>query len=45
VTTDIRDESILELLLRRPFFLLVSIDAPLTTRWTRHKQRYIPRLY
>ncbi|KAL8953527.1 MAG: hypothetical protein Q9222_000631 [Ikaeria aurantiellina] len=40
VTTDIRDEEILEKLLRRPSFLLVSIDAPLCLRWQRCKSRY-----
>lgn len=40
VTTDIWDEEILEKLLRRPFFLLVSVDAPLSLRWQRCKARY-----
>lgn len=35
VTTDIWSESILDLLQRRPFFILLSIDAPLGLRWTR----------
>lgn len=35
VTTDILDEVVLEKLLRRPFFLLVSVDAPLGLRWQR----------
>ncbi|KAF2102030.1 hypothetical protein NA57DRAFT_64648 [Rhizodiscina lignyota] len=39
VTTDIRDESVLEVLLRRPFFILVSVDAPVTVRWERFKAR------
>ncbi|KAI9818294.1 MAG: Deoxycytidine monophosphate (dCMP) deaminase [Thelocarpon impressellum] len=39
VTTDIWDEHILDVLQRRPFFLLLSIDAPVTTRWKRFKAR------
>ena len=39
VTTDVWDESIVESLLRRPFFLLVSVDAPVTLRWKRFKER------
>ncbi|MCJ1249233.1 Deoxycytidine monophosphate (dCMP) deaminase [Trapelia coarctata] len=39
VTVDIWDEEILECLSRRPFFLLVSIDAPVSLRWERFKKR------
>lgn len=39
VSADIWDEGILECLLRRPFFLLVSIDAPVSLRWKRFKKR------
>lgn len=39
VTTDIWDEEVVEALLRRPFFLLVSVDAPVTLRWERFKAR------
>lgn len=39
VTTDISDEDMLEKLLRRPSFLLVSVDAPLSLRWQRCKAR------
>ena len=39
VTTDIWDENVLESLLRRPFFLLVSVDAPVSLRWQRFKER------
>ena len=35
VTTDIWTETILDLLQRRPFFILLSIDAPLGLRWAR----------
>lgn len=35
VTTDIYTEEILDKLLRRPFFILVSIDAPVSVRWKR----------
>lgn len=41
VTTDIWNEDILEKLLRRPSFLLVSVDAPLSLRWQRCKSRYM----
>lgn len=39
VLADIWDENVLEVLSRRPFFLLVSIDAPVTLRWNRFKER------
>ena len=39
VTIDVWDEIILESLLRRPFFLLVSVDAPVSLRWQRFKER------
>ena len=39
VTTDIWDEEILDALQRRPFFILVSVDAPVTVRWQRFKDR------
>lgn len=40
VTVDVWDEEIVECLSRRPFFLLVSIDAPVSLRWKRFKERY-----
>ena len=39
VTTDVRSEKVLEILLRRPFFILVSVDAPVSVRWKRYKER------
>ena len=39
VITDICTESVLETLMRRPFFLLVSVDAPVHLRWNRLKGR------
>ena len=39
VLTDIHDEVTLELLLRRPFFLLLSIDAPISLRYRRFVAR------
>lgn len=39
VLTDIHDEVTLELLLRRPFFLLLSIDAPVSLRYKRFTDR------
>lgn len=43
VTTDIWDVSTLERLLLRPFFLLVSVDAPVSLRWKRFRDRYVLR--
>ncbi|KAF2001317.1 hypothetical protein P154DRAFT_562652 [Amniculicola lignicola CBS 123094] len=39
VTTDIWDEQVVDSLLRRPFFLLVGVDAPVSVRWQRFKAR------
>lgn len=39
VTTDVWNEQILENLLRRPSFILVSVDAPVSLRWKRLKNR------
>lgn len=39
VTVDLCEETVLDALLRRPFFLLVSIDAPVSLRWKRYKER------
>ncbi|CAJ2502885.1 Uu.00g102790.m01.CDS01 [Anthostomella pinea] len=39
VTTDIHDEAVLDALSRRPFFILISVDAPLTVRWRRRQQK------
>jgi dCMP deaminase len=39
VTTDFPTESVLDVFLRRPFFMLISTDAPLTVRWKRHQER------
>lgn len=39
VTTDIYNESILDILVRRPFFILISVDAPVSVRWKRFKHR------
>ncbi|KAK4217134.1 deoxycytidylate deaminase [Rhypophila decipiens] len=35
VVDNIPNEEVLDMYSRRPFFLLVSVDAPLTTRWRR----------
>ncbi|RYO97605.1 hypothetical protein DL764_007279 [Monosporascus ibericus] len=40
VTTDIHDEAVLDALSRRPFFLLISVDAPVTVRWRRWQQQW-----
>ena len=39
VTTDIWDETMLTILLRRPSFILISVEAPISLRWQRFKQR------
>jgi len=39
VITDIYNESVLDILLRRPFFILISVDAPVSVRWKRFQQR------
>lgn len=39
VTTDICSEAVLDTFSRRPFFLLISVDAPLTVRWHRYQDR------
>ncbi|KAI5858183.1 cytidine deaminase-like protein [Durotheca rogersii] len=44
VTTDIFDEGTLDALSRRPFFILISVDAPLAVRWRRYQQRYNTQL-
>ncbi|KAI1126328.1 cytidine deaminase-like protein [Nemania abortiva] len=39
VTTDVHSEAVLDALSRRPFFILISVDAPVTVRWRRHQAR------
>jgi dCMP deaminase len=39
VTTDIWDDEVVDALLRRPFFLLISVDAPVSIRWKRFTDR------
>jgi dCMP deaminase len=39
VTTDIWSDMDVDALMRRPFFLLVSVDAPVSVRWQRFKDR------
>jgi dCMP deaminase len=41
VLTDIYDEETLELLLRRPFFMLINVDAPVGVRFERFSDRYV----
>ncbi|GIZ48587.1 hypothetical protein CKM354_001164100 [Cercospora kikuchii] len=41
VTTSIHDESVLDVLTRRPFFILVHVDAPISTRWARFTNKCI----
>jgi dCMP deaminase len=39
VMTSIWDEETLDILSRKPFFLLVSVEAPVSQRWQRFKHR------
>ncbi|ROW03196.1 hypothetical protein VPNG_08135 [Cytospora leucostoma] len=39
VTTDLMSKDNLEAYSARPFFLLISVDAPLLVRWKRYQQR------
>lgn len=40
VTTTIPDEATLDKFSQRPFFLLLFVDAPVTVRWQRYKDRF-----
>ncbi|KZL76741.1 DCMP deaminase [Colletotrichum tofieldiae] len=42
VTTDVHNEAILDTLSRRPFFMLISVDAPLTVRHARFRALHNP---
>lgn len=39
VLTTIWDETMLDALLKRPFFIFVSVDAPIGVRWNRFRER------
>lgn len=39
VTTDVMGKESLDAYSRRPFFLLISVDAPLLVRWQRYQKR------
>lgn len=41
VTTDIGEDIALDRFLQRPFFLLVSVDAPISLRWKRFADRLL----
>lgn len=43
VTTDIWNEGVVDVFRRRPCFLLVSVDAPVSLRWKRLKDRLAPQ--
>lgn len=45
VTTDIADGATLDRFLLRPFFLLVSVDAPVSLRWKRFSDRFVACKY
>lgn len=45
VTTDIADTVTLDRFIIRPFFLLVSVDAPISLRWKRFTDRSVPSPY
>ncbi|KAL0942284.1 DCMP deaminase [Colletotrichum truncatum] len=42
VMTDVHTEAILDQLSRRPFFMLISVDAPLTVRHARYRALHNP---
>ena len=42
VTSDVWDEFVLDVYLRRPWFVLISVDAPVSVRWERFKSRSVP---
>lgn len=39
VMTDVMSKDVLDAYSRRPFFLLISVDAPLLVRWQRYQKR------
>ncbi|RCI09282.1 hypothetical protein L249_1496 [Ophiocordyceps polyrhachis-furcata BCC 54312] len=39
VVSNLPSEAVADVLARRPFFLLLSIDAPVSVRWRRYRQR------
>ncbi|KAF3762943.1 hypothetical protein M406DRAFT_264326 [Cryphonectria parasitica EP155] len=41
VVTDVLSKDILDAYSKRPFFLLISVDAPLLVRWKRYQQRHL----
>lgn len=41
VTIDVRDDEFLEKHFQRPWFLLVSVDAPVMVRWQRFQERQV----
>lgn len=45
VTVDIWTEEDLEIVAKRPFFLLISVDAPIAVRWKRFNERLFCVLY
>lgn len=42
VTTGPMSKDVLDTYSRRPFFLLISVDAPLLVRWARYQQQHQP---
>jgi dCMP deaminase len=42
VTVDIWTEDDLAVIAKRPFFLLISVDAPIIVRWSRFNKRSLP---
>lgn len=39
VTSSIHDESVVDVLAHRPFFILIHVDAPVSVRWQRFRAR------
>ncbi|KAG6901812.1 hypothetical protein C0995_007611 [Termitomyces sp. Mi166 len=43
VTTDLRTQELIKLFIRRPFFMLLSVDAPLTLRFARSGEKSLEK--
>jgi dCMP deaminase len=39
LTTDVSSERTVDVFSKRPFFFLISVDAPVMVRWEREKKR------
>lgn len=39
VTVDLQRKDIIEIFIKRPYFMIVNVDAPLMLRFNRHPRR------